>query len=237
MNRLKVAQNNIKFAFKKSIYCLGFVVLLCFFTTIATFAQMGSSMTYSDAWVDASDLNNVRVIGSGVRQDNYNTYSHTYWNVTEMVSPQGRSIQTTSYTSNSYYAYVRSEVSLPFDPYSSEPDVGDYIVRNFFWMRCPYMGGSFFNTDGLPINVSVPRSAFRLTQELPDQCFYAATCNGQCRTDRFSAQKRVFQVPVEGPCPGPFLNCTNIVVRTPTGSVCLVAELFCFGQRNMATCD
>jgi hypothetical protein len=125
--------------------------LLLFLSVIAApsaFGQMGSSAVYSDMWVNDSSApaENVEgappppytVVGTGVTQDNYNSYGHTYWVVTTLRSPNGRTASVTSYKTSSYSAYTRGDVSLSYDL----TDLGQFTVNTTHRMCCPYMGGN-----------------------------------------------------------------------------------------------
>lgn len=103
--------------------------LLLFLSLIAApsaFGQMGSSAVYSDMWVDdsAAPAEYVEgaapppytVVATGVTQDNYNSYGHTYWVMTTLRSPNGRTASVTSYKTNAYSAYTRGDASLSYDP-------------------------------------------------------------------------------------------------------------------------
>jgi|SRR5437588_7048643 len=70
--------------------------------------------------------------------DSYNSYGHTYWTVTTLTSPSGRTSSVTSSQSNGYSAYARAETSLAWD----WNDLGDYSTQSAHWMDCPYMGGN-----------------------------------------------------------------------------------------------
>jgi len=56
----------------------------------SAFSQMGSYATYSDSWVDDSAPANIVIVSSGVTQDHYNSYGHTYWVQTTLTSPSNR---------------------------------------------------------------------------------------------------------------------------------------------------
>ncbi len=105
----------------------------------STFGQMGSISAYSDSWCDDDGT----IFSSGVTADSYNSYGHTYWTVTTLTSPSGRTSSATSYQSNSYGAYTRAETSLTGDPDNLDP--GDYQTQSDHWMCCPYMGGNPFS--------------------------------------------------------------------------------------------
>ena len=72
------------------------------------FGQMGSSVIYSDSWVDDS-TSTVYVIGTGITSDSYNSYNHRYWVSTTLTSPSGRIAGGSSQQSGSY---ARVDVSL-----------------------------------------------------------------------------------------------------------------------------
>ena len=99
------------------------IAVLLSLSSSAAMAQMGSSVTYTDKWVDSSNPNAPRIVGSGVTQDYNNIYGHTYWVETTITSPTGRTVIATSYRSNSY---ARVETSLPWD--WNNPDPGDYQI-------------------------------------------------------------------------------------------------------------
>lgn len=114
---------------------------LCLFRLSTVFGQMGQSAVYSDQWVDSSNPAAIKIVGSGVTQDNQNYYGHTYWVVTTVTSPSGRTATSTSYQSSSY-AHV--ETYLPWD----WDDSGNYFVETRHWMCCPYMGGNPYTGQG-----------------------------------------------------------------------------------------
>lgn len=116
-------------------------LLLCLFPLSTAFGQMGNSAVYSDQWVDTSNPAAISIVGSGVTQDYQNYYGHTYWVVTKVTSPSGRTATSTSYQSSSY-AHV--ETYLPWD--WDEP--GTYFVETRHWMCCPYMGGNPYTGQG-----------------------------------------------------------------------------------------
>ena len=108
---------------------------LCLLPLSTVSAQMGQYSVYSDEWVDTSNPDALAIVGCGVTQDNQNYYGHTYWVVTKVTSPSGRTASSTSYHSSSY---ARVETHLPWD----WDDPGDYLVETRHWMCCPYMGGN-----------------------------------------------------------------------------------------------
>src|SRR5438270_9517094 len=88
-----------------------FLLLIMFgLSQHSAFGQsMGSYTVYSDSWVNDSDPDNMVIVGSGVTQDNNNGYGHTYWVVSTMTSPNGRTANATSSQANSNSAYTASE--------------------------------------------------------------------------------------------------------------------------------
>lgn len=120
---------------KRGLCSLAAVAFLILFFTSQAFGQMGSSVIYSDIWSDYD-----YVYSCGVTQDNYNSYCHTYWVQATLTSPNGHTASATSYRSSSYNAYVRVDLSLPWD----DEDVGDFTETTQHWMQCPYIGGGGF---------------------------------------------------------------------------------------------
>src|SRR6266403_2288624 len=87
------------------------LIFLIFIFSVPTFGQMGSTSTYSDSWATDDGT----IFGAGVTSDSSNGYGHTYWTVTTLSSPSGRTASATSYRSYDYSAYTRAETSLAWD--------------------------------------------------------------------------------------------------------------------------
>jgi hypothetical protein len=133
-------------------------------------AQMGSSATYSDSWVDDSEPESVAIVGTGVTQDTYNSYGHTYWVVTTLTSPSGRTSNATSYHTNAYNAYTSTETSLTWD----WNDLGDYTTGSQHWMCCPYMANYCFANSSTTVvaKAGASRAAYNLTSQNFCCCTY-----------------------------------------------------------------
>jgi hypothetical protein len=161
--------------------------LLIFFCAchVSGFGQMGSSIRYSDSWVDDSNPDAPTVVATGVTQDNYNSYGHTYWVVTTLTSPNGRTATTTSYQTNGYNAYTTAETTLPWD----SNDLGDYSIGSQHWMCCPYMGGNPYtgagciaSTTSLTSRAGASRATYSFTSQNFCCCTYhiIPNCNVRC---------------------------------------------------------
>jgi hypothetical protein len=144
-----MTQNNKKTVGKLSFYLLTMFVLIIFFAVISCHAQT----TYSDIWFDDSDVDSDRlyeegeavpgayVFAYGASQDNYNTYSHSYWVYTTIHGPDGRTGSSTSSTSSSY-AYAEVGLGWTYD----ESQVGDFTVDTVHYLNCShsmYYGNPF----------------------------------------------------------------------------------------------
>ena len=114
------------------------------------FGQMGSSVTYSDSWVDDSSSPAYYIIGCGVTTDSYNSYGHRYWVSTTLTSPSGRTASGTSSTSASY---ARMDVSLPWDFETGE--TGDFTTSTTHSMTCPYINGTVGTTTSVIGGISI----------------------------------------------------------------------------------
>jgi hypothetical protein len=149
------------------------VIVTCMLSP-AVYGQMGQYSVYSDQWVDTSDPEALTIVGSGVTQDYQNYYGHTYWTVTQVTSPSGRTATSTSSQSSSY---AHTETRLPWD--WAEP--GTYSAQTQHWLCCPYMGGNPYTGQGCYPSSST--SANRLYGVSHAQ-YYRDTINGD-GTGRF----------------------------------------------------
>jgi hypothetical protein len=122
---------------KRQLTIFAGVMVLFLSCVSAAFGQMGNSAIYSDEWVDTSNPQAISIVGSGTTQDYQNYYGHTYWVVTKVTSPTGRTATATSYQSSSY-AHIETHLSWDWN----EP--GIWFVETRHWMCCPYMGGNPF---------------------------------------------------------------------------------------------
>lgn len=195
--KTKLTQGGLRHAITIGLRLTITVVFLCAIAPATASAQtMGSSAIYSDGWVDSYNDQGVfgtpviRMIGCGVTRDYNNTYGHSYWVVTNLRSPSGRTSSATSYRTNSYSAYTRAETSLPWD--WNAPDPGNFQVQTQHWMCCPYMGGyggtcfpSSNSSFVFPIGVRV--DAYQLLSETfvggrfgHGVADFDPTCNGTC---------------------------------------------------------
>lgn len=121
----------------------------------AAFGQMGSSVIYSDMWVDSSSTTTGYIIGSGITTDSYNTYNHRYWVKPTITSPSGRTSTGTSYTSGSY---ARLDVSLSWDYLT---DLGQYTISTVHSMTCPYIFGVISSNTGGGLTAGVSSVVFQ----------------------------------------------------------------------------
>jgi hypothetical protein len=157
------------------------VGLTCLLWSTTAFGQMGQYAVYSDKWLDDSDPMNVQMIGSGVTQDSANYYGHTYWVVTTITSPNGRTAATTSSQSSSY---TRAEINLSVN----RDDMGTYNVQSSHWLCCPYMGGNPYTGAGCypssstsaSLPISLKSSGWKVVGETLTSCMIVATCSGTC---------------------------------------------------------
>lgn len=108
------------------------IVFLSVMTTKPAFGQMQGVSSYSDAWGDDN-----YVYGSGVTDNPYNTYNHTFRAVTTIMSPNGR----ISTSDTGYSSYATAFVSLEFD----ENDLGVYTVDTQHYDFCPIVSQEIYN--------------------------------------------------------------------------------------------
>ncbi len=169
------------------IICRGFCVLafLATFLAVPVSGQMGSYVIYSDLWIDDSNAQTPVIVACGVTQDSSNSYGHTYWVVTTLTSPSGRTSSSESAHTNASNAYATVETSLPWDWNSVDP--GDYYVTSSHMMCCPYAGppgsgGSCFNGggSGTSVSISFKKSGWRVVGDTLTTCLIVATCSGTC---------------------------------------------------------
>ena len=144
----------------------------------AAFGQMGSSVTYSDTWVDSSSTTTGYIYGSGITTDSYNTYNHRYWVKPTITSPSGRTATGTSYTSSSY---ARLDVSLSWD---YRTDLGLYTTSTTHSMTCPYIFGVVSSTTGTGITLGTSTVVFENsgTRDSSNRCIMnlISPCNVVC---------------------------------------------------------
>jgi hypothetical protein len=137
---------------------------------------MGSSVTYSDTWVDSSSTSTGYVVGSGITTDSYNTYNHRYWVKPTITSPSGRTATGTSYTSSSY---ARLDVSLSWD---YRTDLGLYTISTTHSMTCPYIFGVVSSTTGTGITLGTSTVVFENsgTRDSSNRCIMNLINNVVC---------------------------------------------------------
>jgi hypothetical protein len=220
------------------------VVSLCFIASAVASAQtMGSSATYSDAWVHSYEDDNafvtptVTVIGCGVTQDNNNTYSHSYWAVTTLRSPSGRTASATSSRTNSYSAYTRAETSLSWD--WNSPETGNYQVQTQHWMCCPYMsqyGGGCFpsSSTSYVFPIGIRKDAYEFLSETfvggrygHGIVEYEPICNGTCTVYPTLYAHKLYP----GTSPD-YAQCSTLYIFT-----CIQITKFCYATTTPGTCD
>lgn len=134
------------------------LMILTFFAVSPVLGQMGSSVTYSDTWLDTSGVDNSRAYSEtevahgaylyrrATTQDNYNSYGHRYYVKATLTSPT----RSTSATSSTSTSYASSTVSLALDVnIDGFIDPGTYTGRSDYFLSCPYInGGGFFAGGG-----------------------------------------------------------------------------------------
>jgi len=129
-------------------------VMICGFTALPAFGQMGASF-YSVVWTDESG----DVYGFGVTDSSYNQYNHQSRAIVSLSSPNGRvSSYDTGYSGSSATGYVY----LLYD----ENDVGSYFINTEHWDYCPVVFSDIYQG-----------SSTQTTQTCTDTCT-------QCRTQR-----------------------------------------------------
>lgn len=102
-------------------------ILLVFFACISVQAQMSGGYLYTDATTDG-----YWATGYSSLTPTYNTYGHSYWVKTKILSPSGRSASSTSPTSSGYFVSTYAYLNI-----SGED--GEYEDESEGWFYC-YVG-------------------------------------------------------------------------------------------------
>lgn len=159
-----------------------FLVSAFFLITPMCFGQMGSYAIYSDVWGDGYE--NTNLYGCGITQDYSNYYNHSYWVVSTITSPAGRTVSATSYTSSSY---ARVDLSMPLSGNDfNDNDLGLYNMVTRHWLNCPYMGFAYpSGTTTAKVKVGISTSCFYFFGFDSGDCFYRpiSPCDVKCRPD------------------------------------------------------
>jgi len=133
--------------------CFKFLIaLLCWewLLTAPSYAQMGYVTIYSDVYVDTpaglnfdpdngADLQRLdqyqdgevttrlggRICGLGYTEDSYNSYGHTYWVTTTIITPSG-----SQYSSTGLPASAELDIGAPLES-------GSYYIDSEHYYECP----------------------------------------------------------------------------------------------------
>jgi len=211
---------------RRSGLCAVFLLVVLGSITSAFSQQMGSYAAYSDSWVDDSNPDAITIVGTGATQDSQNSYGHTYWVVTTLTSPSGRTTTATSSQTNGYSAYTAVETVLPWD----WADPGGYFTQSRHWMCCPYMGGNPYTGAGCYPGTSssstsltgISKAAYYESGGLGDRCTFDLSpgCNVTCSVnnledtcDNFQHYRTRWELWVKPPLVGRYCTGRARIIR------------------------
>jgi len=174
----KVVTHKTHYHFKLWFLCL----VISLFLGPTAFGQVA---VYSDTWLDNSDPNNLKIIGRGVTQDDQNYYGNSYWVVTTVTSPSGRTATSTSYQDASY-----AEVETPL--VWQENDLGNYAIQSQHWVCTPDDGCYVVDSTSAVIGTGISHAAYVENVEFADgtaNFIPIQGCNVTCMPSSFRTTK------------------------------------------------